>query len=72
MNCECLLTICLILLSSRYSSWSSLMCSTILVPRPSGSPLSARTVNEPPADDSHTYCSSSLFFDVTTTLSATR
>uniref|UniRef100_A0A8W7PGW2 Transmembrane protein n=1 Tax=Anopheles coluzzii TaxID=1518534 RepID=A0A8W7PGW2_ANOCL len=55
-----------------YSSWSSLMCSTILVPRPSGSPLSGRTVNEPPADDSHTYCSSSLFFDVTTTLSATR
>jgi hypothetical protein len=44
-----------------------------LVPRPRGSPAASfLTVNEPPAADSQMYCSSSLFFEVTMTLSATR
>ena len=33
---------------------------------------SGETVNEPPAADSHVYCSSSFDLDVTTTFSATR
>ena len=47
--------------SSMYSAWSSLRWSTILVPRPRGSPVvSVRMVKEPPAELSQTYCSSSL------------
>ena len=46
---------------------------THLVPRPSCSlSVSKRTVKEPPACDSQTYCSSSLCLVVTITFSATR
>ena len=72
MNSECFLTRSFRRRSSRYSSWSSFRCSTILVPRPMGSELSLVTVNEPPACDSQRYCSSSLCLVYTTTFSATR
>lgn len=42
--------------SSRYSSWSSLRCSVMRVPRPMLSPSSREMVNEPPAWDSQMYC----------------
>ena len=53
---------------------SSFMVSTMRVPRPMrlASGASGATVKEPPAADSHVYCSSSLFLEVTTTFSATR
>lgn len=38
MNCECFFTISFILLSSKYSVWSSFRCKMTFVPRPMGSP----------------------------------
>ena len=72
MNSECFFTRSRIVRSSSTSSWSLLMCRMIFVPRPNGSSVDGRIVNEPPAADSHTYCSSSLFFEITSTRSATR
>ena len=60
MNSECFLTRSFSRRSSRYSSWSSLRCSTMRVPRPRGSASSLVTVKEPPAWDSQRYCTSSL------------
>merc|ERR1711988_1025970 len=59
-NWECFFTSSLIRFSSRYSCWSSLRWSTILVPRVRSALASGVTVNEPPAEDSQMYWSSSL------------
>ena len=73
-NSECFLTRSLRRRSSRYSAMSSFIVRTMRVPRPMrlASGASGDTVNEPPAADSHVYCSSSFDFEVTTTFSATR
>ena len=73
-NCECFLTISFTFLSSRNEAQSSLSNNVISVPRASwcGERVSGRTVNVPPAEDSHTYCSSSLCLVRTTTLSETK
>ena len=56
------------------SGTKAFMVRTMRVPRPIllASGASGETVNEPPAADSHVYCSSSLLLDVTTTFSATK
>ena len=73
-NCECFLTISFTFFSSRNDTQSSWSSSVISVPRASWCRecVSGRTVNVLPADDSHTYCSSSLCLVRTTTLSDTR
>ena len=57
--------------SSSNLAWFSFKCKTILVPLSKVSELSGLMVNEPPAEDSQRYCSSSLRLECTTTLSAT-
>ena len=59
--------------ASRYSFASSFRYSVISVPRPSVLPSgSTPTLNVASADDSQMCCTSSSFFDRTTTRSATR
>ena len=72
MNCECFFTTSVTRLSSKYSVWSYFRWRITLVLRPIGSPWSAQTVKELPAEDSQAYCSSLLCFVITTTFSATR
>ena len=70
MNSECFFTKSLRRRSSRNSDWSSFRLRMIFVPRlmsPWVLSSSFTTVNEPPAADSQTYCSSSLLFVITVT-----